>query len=219
MNHGISFARLLCNTLIALLLCAGLVAICYFFVDRPVAFYVHNHGLADRYPVLRWVTYPPPLVQTWAPLVLAALAIRRAWGPLRRWERVVLAACVAMILADQFRASLADVFGRYWPETWVNNNPSLIRDGAYGFHPFHHGVIYASFPSGHTARTLAVAAVVWIAWPRWRWACVLASLAVAVGLLGTDYHFVGDVIAGGVVGGIVGTYTARWLESDVPSSS
>src|SRR5262249_45727569 len=69
---------------------------------------------------------------------------------------------------------------------------------------------YGSFPSGHTARTLAVAAVVWIAYPRWRWVCGLGSLAVAVGLLGMDYHFVGDVIAGGFVGGIVGAYTARY---------
>ncbi len=56
------------------------------------------------------------------------------------------------------------VFGRDWPETWIDNNPSLIRDGAYGFHPFHGNSAYGSFPSGHTARTLAVAAVVWIAY-------------------------------------------------------
>jgi hypothetical protein len=35
-------------------------------------------------------------------------------------------------------------------------------------------------------------------------------VAVAVGLLGIDYHFVGDVIAGGLVGGIVGAYAAHY---------
>ena len=40
--------------------------------------------------------------------------------------------------------------------------------------------------------------------------------AVAVGLLGMDYHFVGDVIAGGFVGGIVGTYTARCARIAAP---
>ena len=124
-------------------------------------------------------------------------------------EKVVVVACVSLVLAEQFRGSLAYAFGRYWPETWINGNPSLIGDAAYGFHPFHHGVAYDSFPSGHTARTLAVATVVWIAYPRWRWVCGLASLAVAVDLLGLDYHFVGDVIAGGFVGGIIGAYTAR----------
>ena len=208
MDNGPDVARLLRNSLAALLLCAALVLLCYWFVDRPVAFYVHDRRFADH-PALKWVTYPPPILQAWVPVVLAALLVRRVWGPFRRWERAAMAACVSLVLADQFRETLAFVFGRYWPETWVNDNPSLIREGAYGFHPFHGGIAYASFPSGHAARTVAVAAVVWIAYPRWRWACGLVSVAVAVGLLGMDYHFVGDVIAGGFVGGIVGAYTAH----------
>ncbi len=43
---------------------------------------------------------------------------------------VLALACVSMILADQFRESLSYVFGRYWPETWIDNNPSFIQDGA-----------------------------------------------------------------------------------------
>ena len=182
-----------------------LVALCYGFVDRPVAFYVYRERFADL-AVLKWLTYPPPVLQAWAPAVLVALMVRRAWGPFSRWERVLLAACVAMILADQLRQTLAYVFGRYWPETWIHDNPSLIRDGAYGFHPFHSGSAFDSFPSGHATRTLALAAVVWIAYPRWRWASVLASVAEAVALIGMNYHFVSDVIAGGFVGSIVGTY-------------
>jgi membrane-associated phospholipid phosphatase len=199
--------RLLLKTLAALLVCIAVVVVCYFFVDRPVAFYVHEQKFADH-AVLKWLTYPPPIAQAWSPLVLAGLMVRRAWGPFHRCEQTVLAACIGIILAEQFRQSLSYAFGRYWPDTWVNDNPSLIQDGAYGFHPFHGGIAYASFPSGHTARTLAVAAVVWVAYPSWRWAVVVVSAAVAVGLLGMNYHFVGDVVAGGFVGGIVGAYTA-----------
>jgi membrane-associated phospholipid phosphatase len=50
--------------------------------------------------------------------------------------------------------------------------------------------------------------VVWIAYPAWRWVCVAASAAVAAGLVGMNYHFTSDVIAGLLVGGIVGAYTA-----------
>jgi membrane-associated phospholipid phosphatase len=208
-NRSPSYGQLFRNTLAALLLCAVLVLLCYLFIDRPVAFFVHNHALAG-YAVLKWLTYPPPILQAWTPVALAALMLRRVYGPFRGCELTVLAACVGMVLADQFRETLAYGFGRYWPETWVDDNPSLIRDGAYGFHPFHGGTAYGSFPSGHAARTLAVAAVVWIAYPRWRWACGLASVAIAAGLIGMDYHFVGDVVAGGFVGGVVGTYTAHY---------
>ena len=203
-KSGSNFRKLLRNGLAALLLCAVLVLLCALFVDRPVAYSVHDQRFADHL-ILKWLTYPPDILQACVPVVLAALLVRRVRGPLRRWERVALAACLGLILAEQCKIILAYAFGRYWPETWINDNPSLIRQGAYGFHPFRIGAAYASFPSGHTARTLAVASVIWTAYPRWRWACILMSLAVASGLVLMDYHFVGDVIAGGFVGAIAGT--------------
>jgi len=54
-------------------------------------------------------------------------------------EMTLLTASASLVLADQFRDTLAYAFGRYWPDTWTNDNPSLIQNGAYGFHPFHGG--------------------------------------------------------------------------------
>jgi len=207
--------KLAYRTLLAVLAGSLLVLICYFFIDRPVAYFVYDHHLASS-SILKWLTYPPPIVQTWAPLALAMLMILWIRGPLPRWARVVLAMGISIILADQFRESLAMVFGRYWPETWIKNNPSLIGDGSYGFHFFHEGSAFGSFPSGHEARTLALVSVLWMACPKWRWAGVLASLAVGIGLVGMNYHFVGDVIAGGLVGAIVGVYTAHFCQLDRP---
>src|SRR5437764_5889206 len=110
----------------------GLVALCYFFVDRPVAWFVHDQDLG-RQAVLKWMTYPPPIVQEWVPVLLVALMVRRALGPWRRWEQILFAAGLSLVIADQFRQSLGSVCGRYWPDTWIDDNPSLIRDDAYGF--------------------------------------------------------------------------------------
>ncbi len=199
---------LLSRSIVAILTCGLLVALCYVFVDRQVALFVRDHDLR-RLRVLWWLQALPPLFQDWAPAVLTALMVRRAWGPFRPWERVLLAAGVSLLIAVQFKDSLKYCFGRYWPDTWINGNPSFLHDGAYGFHPFHGGAKYGSFPSGHMTRTLSIAAVVWIASPRWRWACVVATALVAIGLVGMNYHFVGDVIAGSCVGGIVGVYSAH----------
>ena len=209
MADDVTYRRLFRRSLAALAVGAALVAVCYLFVDRPVAHFVH-HFRINHHPELKGLTYPPPIIQDWTPVVLTVLVVRRAWGPFRRWERALLAASVAVVLADQFKETLAYVFGRYWPETWIDRNPSLIGDGAYGFHPFHSGSWYGSFPSGHTARIAAAAAVVWVAWPRWRWAGVAASAAVVVGLVGMNYHFVGDVVGGGFVGALVGIFTAHF---------
>jgi membrane-associated phospholipid phosphatase len=200
------YRTLLAQSALAVLLCAALVTLCYFFVDRPVAFFVQQQQF-HRFAILYWLQDWPPLLQTWAPVALAALAVRRALGPLRRWQRTLLAASVSLLVAVQCKDTLKYAFGRSWPDTWIDDNPSLLSNDVYGFHPFHGGMGYASFPSGHTTRTVAFVAVFWLAYPAWRWACVAATGAVAVGLIGMNYHFVGDIIAGGFVGGIVAAYT------------
>jgi membrane-associated phospholipid phosphatase len=205
MTEDDDFRRMLRLSCFAVAACAIVVVVCYYFVDRPVAFFVNDHRL-PRFEELRWLTEPPPLVQSWAPLLLVLVLIRRAGGPWRHWQHVLFVACVSLIVADQFRQSLGDLFGRYWPETWHDNNPSLIGTGAYGFHPFEVGDDVGSFPSGHSARIVGFASVFWLAMPRSRWLCVVLGMPMLVALVGMDYHFVGDVIAGSTLGAIVGTY-------------
>jgi len=199
---------LVIRSLVAIVAGAVAVVVCYFFVDRPVAFLVHRHEIA-RFNEFRWLTEPPPLVQSWSPLLLVLLAARRAFGPWRRWQAALFLACVSLIVADQFRSSLGDLCGRYWPETWHDNNPSLIGTGAYGFHPFAVGDDIGSFPSGHAARIVAFTSVLWLALPRGRWLYTIVALPMLVALVAMNYHFVGDVAAGGVLGGIVGAWATR----------
>lgn len=199
------YRSLLRNTLIAIAGSTVAVVLCYYFVDLPVAFFMHDHRLA-RFDELKWLTEPPPLVQSWSPLVIVALVIGRVFGEWRRWQRVLFVACIGLIVADQFRESLGDLCGRYWPETWHDNNPSLIGTGAYGFHPFQVGDDIGSFPSGHAARIAAFATMFWLAIPKWRWLYALLALPMLAALIALDYHFVGDVIAGSVLGAIVGAW-------------
>lgn len=208
MTSDDDFRDLFRHSMLAITAGALAVVICYFFIDRPVAFFVYRHEIASVQE-FRWLTEPPPLVQSWAPLVLVMLAVRRAFGEWRPWQRVLFTACVSLIVADQFRQSLGDLCGRYWPETWHNNNPSLIGTGAYGFHPFEVGDDVGSFPSGHAARIAGFFGVFWFGLPRWRVAYVLLAVPMLVAMVAMDYHFVGDVVAGSVLGAVVGIWAAR----------
>jgi membrane-associated phospholipid phosphatase len=55
--------------------------------------------------------------------------------------------------------------------------------------------------------TCGVISVLWMLYPKFRLLYAAVVLAVAVGLIGADYHFLSDVIAGGFVGTSVGWMT------------
>ena len=216
-KDGDNYGALLRRSLIVTAVCIAAVLLCYFCVDRPVAFFVYGHHI-NKIEVFRWLTYPPPEVQNWSALMLTILMVRRAWGPFLRWQKVLFVACISLIVADNFRISLGDVFGRYWPETWRHDNPSLIGTGTYGFHPFQRGDDIGSFPSGHACRILAFATVWIIGMPRSRTVQVIAvvlSVPMLVSLVAMDYHFVGDVIAGSVLGWMIATYAAHLARLEV----
>ena len=169
------------------------------WLDRPVAHFFHN--TVARPEAFAKLTYAPdpmvPLVVT----VFVVLGLMSLSGrALSRLEDCALLCSLSLIVAELTKIQLKLVFGRTWPATFRDNNPSLLHDGVYGFNFFHGGHAYASFPSGHTAVTCAVISVLCIPYPKWRWLYVLAVLAVAIGLIGANYHFVSDVIAGGFVG-------------------
>jgi membrane-associated phospholipid phosphatase len=206
--HESEYRGLLRRTLIMTATCIAAILICYFWIDRPVAFFVYHHHI-NKIHVFRWFTYPPPEIQNWSALVLTVLVVRRAWGPFQRWQKVLLVSCVSLIVADDFRISLGDVCGRYWPETWTHDNPSLIGTGTYGFHPFQRGDDVGSFPSGHAARIFGFAGVWMIAMPASRVVATLLCAPILVSLVAMNYHFVSDVIAGSALGAMVAMYAAH----------
>jgi membrane-associated phospholipid phosphatase len=214
----LEYRTLLFRTLIATAFCIAAVLICYFWIDRPVAFLVYRHHI-NSIRIFRWLTYPPPEVQNWSALVLTALMVRRAWGPFLLWQKTLLVACLSLIVADDFRISLGDVCGRYWPDTWTYDNPSLIGTGTYGFHPFQRGDDVGSFPSGHAARILAFGTVWLVAMPRSRTVqvvVIILSASMLMSLVAMNYHFVSDVIAGSVLGGIIAVYAAQLARLQMP---
>ncbi len=198
--------------LLAFLLTAVAVAVCYRWVDRPLALFAHAQN-THRDTFERLTHFPDLLI----PLASVAFAACGLWAlsgrPLSHPVTTGALCSISLIVAETIKSELKFVFGRLWPDTWVKNNPSFIHDGAYGFNFFHGGPGYASFPSGHTAATCALISVLWILYPKLRPLCVLIVLAVAVGLIGANYHFLSDVIAGGFVGVSTGWMTVTlWQE-------
>ena len=196
---------------LTVLLCIGLVLIGYFYIDRPLAWLAYDHHLR-RFLWLKYFTYLPDLLAFAATpiLLLTPLAIRlprlRGHGP-----RTLLAMSLSLSVAVFIKNALKIIFGRAWPETWINHNLSLIQNHVYGFFWFQNSQAYHSFPSGHTTITFAAMSVLWLSLPRWRWLATLICLLVIIGLLGMDYHFFSDIVAGAFLGSWCGLYVQRLM--------
>lgn len=59
-----------------------------------------------------------------------------------------------------------------------------------------------SFPSGHAARTGAMATVLALAYPQWAWLCLLWAVVVALSRVIRSRHYLADVAAGLLLGGL-----------------
>ncbi len=184
------------------------LALSYFFLDRQFAVVLHSY--TRGVPFFVWLTYiASPLVPLAS--ILAAVIGGRALvrGYMTQTESALLGASCAILIAGVLTNELKDVFGRTWPETWVNNNPSYFSNRTYGFFPFHGGQGWRAFPSGHTTAIAAAAGAAWCLWPKHRWLGVPLALAVAIGLLGANYHWLSDILAGAIVGVTTGVVAAK----------
>jgi membrane-associated phospholipid phosphatase len=76
----------------------------------------------------------------------------------------------------------------------------------------HGGPHWQSFPSGTAAISAAIVSVLWTAIPRWRAIGVLSIALLCVAVVITNYHWVGDVIAGTFLGTSIGWMTVQLAE-------
>jgi hypothetical protein len=199
------------------LLTAILVVVCYLWVDRPVAQLAHETSrLVLLGPLPRRI---PVLGAPLAGAALLVLAVRAVMGrPLTRPYMVLLLCTVSFFVAEGLKTYLKNAFGRTWPESWMGPNISFIRDGAYGFNPFHGGPAYTDFPSGHMMVVCAVVSVLWFCYQKFRPLYVLCALVTAALLVVTNFHFVSDIISGTFLGVSIGWITVMMWRGGVETS-
>jgi membrane-associated phospholipid phosphatase len=160
-----------------------------------------------------WLRWPDFIVVMMiaAPILLVLACIKRLWKPWRRWEALLVTIASSVLVMTILKQLLKWIFGRPSTRLWIENGGSMVDDGEYAFHWFHGFWPYDALPSGHTTIACTVASIVWIIWPKWRWLSVAVVATIAFILVITNYHFVGDVVAGGFLGWLGGVWTVRFM--------
>jgi membrane-associated phospholipid phosphatase len=202
----------------SLLLVALLALISVRWVDRPVATWVHDIFGSPHFG--RTVSSPGLSI----PLLSAILFVIYGFAAIlgrcfSKPETAALMCTVSLLATEVIKSQLKFVFGRTWPDSWAPGVLSFIHDNQFGFHFFHGGRSFGSFPSGHAASVAAVMSVLWIMFPRLRSACVICMAAADVALVLWNLHFISDVVVGTFVGISVGLFTvALWSAAGRPVS-
>jgi membrane-associated phospholipid phosphatase len=195
----------------ALLIWLLCITASFLWIDRPVAFLVHTE--LEGYRAIFDVTARLPKVL--GPLVVACTLLIGVWvvvgQRMTEIQTIIVISALSWAVSDVPENWLKFAFGRTWPDTWMQDNPSLIRDGVDNFNPFHGGPGFAAFPSGHMVAICAIMSVYWIGYPRFRAIYAICVAIPFIGLLGANYHFVSDLIAGSFLGTLVGwTIVTLW---------
>lgn len=190
-----------------------LIILSYVFVDRQVVWWLVAHH-SRSVPFFKIAANDITLLLN-VLIVLFYLyyGINVLLRRLTYWDRKTVLLCHAVVIGQFLKEALKVVFGRYWPATFASN-PSLIDNHVYGFNWFKMGTAYASFPSGHTTFIFSFAAVLWCVFPKLRWLACLLCVLVISGQIVMYYHFVSDIIAGVILGTLVGVCVVRnYLEN------
>jgi membrane-associated phospholipid phosphatase len=172
------------------------VIVSVLWLDRPIALLAYGW-----FGLYRTVQHLGETTDFFGHLVVLGFAVLLArWMLARRFGMIDVVAnlcIVTLAVAGPLRSWLKFIFGRTWP---AYGQPSFIFEGVYGFHPFHGGPDFGSFPSGHAAAVCAVAVILWIYLPMLRALCALSVATISVALLAGDFHFLSDIIAGAFIG-------------------
>jgi lipid A 4'-phosphatase len=170
------------------------------WVDRPVSLYLHARD-PDLQALFEWTG---SLGEAWGWLVLFALAFTALhWGGtapalhgaadrLRALSAIPALLFISVAAAGLTVDLLKIGFGRTRPKL-------LFRGGLYGFDGPAWRPDHWSFPSGHTATIVAVAATLWWLWPRHLLFYICLAAVVAVSRVAVGAHYPSDIVAGAVI--------------------
>ncbi|AEB27636.1 hypothetical protein FNFX1_0688 [Francisella cf. novicida Fx1] len=194
----------------SLLITLGVISIffCYFFVDRQIVWFLYEHN-SRQYTIMKFfsddiISFIKVLVFVFYIYYFIKLILKK----LVDTDTKILLVANAIIIGQFIKDILKGIFSRYWTETFKNNT-SLIRDNLYGLNWFDFDNINNSFPSGKATFIFSFSVSMWILFPKYRWLWALLTFLVVVTQLLQYFHFASDLIAGSMLGSIIGYYAAQ----------
>ena len=173
---------------------------CVVAIDHPLALLIR-----DRTDPVSAASLLVRIPEAIAGIAIASAAALGMWRALTGhlpviWREAFLAGlsiCVALAIKSELKL----LFGRVPPEAWFLHQSGPLRN----FHLFYDG----SFPSGHMTVLAVLIPFIWVYARPLRGLWLLLCAAVGCALLIMEAHFLGDLVAGTLLGVTVGATCCR----------
>ncbi len=189
------------NRLLRLFLPVSLLTwLCVRYVDLPAALFVRDAFYGNRHWSRLTSSMPDALLALVMVISLSAFIsriYRKRKNLLDAHTRFLGHVALSLPVSYLVRAVLKFAFGRVETRTWIHDPQP------HEFHLFHGGAGYNGFPSGHMIVFATFFAAVTRYYPSSRLPSYGLLALLALLLIATNYHFIGDVIFGCYVGLLV----------------
>ena len=176
--------------------------LCFAYIDRPVAFWLYQHG---HWPIVIKIckmiavifASPNILILGFLLLIIGLILYQKSKNIAQAYPWLLIGSTSFFGILTTY--VLKVILGRYRPI-------ELLTNHLYGFHWFSFQYNLTSSPSGHATAGFALffSLSIWLGKFNniriLRWLCILAAIMIAVSRVILLKHFVSDVILGAGVG-------------------
>lgn len=197
------------RTVIFALMIISLIIFSYYHIDKQLVWMLASQHSRDWFLLKIFASDITNVICAFVFIFYIYFAATVAKFNTNLTDKKLVCMCNSVVIATFLKDGLKLIFGRYWPTTYICNNPSLIDTHTYGFNWLSKGTPFSSWPSGHATLIFAFSTSMWFLFPKLRSLWVLLAILVAIGQVGMYYHFFSDVIAGAVLGGSVSLFNYR----------
>lgn len=174
-------------------LSAPFVILCVLYLDIPLALFVRDYLYANPKWAATTANLPDLLLMVVLLSMFGSCCLYLFRSRKGIFDRETLLAREIMWLAPAaylVKTVLKAGFGRTNTRYWLQD------PGLYGFHWFQMKEHCEGFPSGHMLVIVALLAAVWRFYSKTRPLGMVMAALLGAALIATNYHFLGDVIAG-----------------------
>lgn len=202
-------------TLVSILLGSGFYWFSYYYIDQSLAILFHHASHTDfLYNFSQAITYLGAPKVSFAFIIISFIIAMSILfkQPQNKLANNLLFMGLAMTAAIFFATVFKYFLGRYRPEL-------LFQQGLYGFHYSTHQFLMNSTPSGHATRIFVFVTALCLIWRKGSPLFIALGVLVCLSRLVLEFHYLGDVVFGSLLGSLVTLWIAKVYYSLTISNS